>query len=101
MFYDGLFDRTCDGDSGDCDEIMATGMANARERVHLWRSVVNSSSMDGAERVLITRVNANRSPTASVGELGFPSSGQDVVFLDFEPLFGYVVRQNLVRVSCA
>jgi len=62
------------------------------------------SSQVAAKRVqgwsVITRVNANRLPAASVGELGFPSGGQNVVPLDFEPLFGYVVRQDVMRMSC-
>ena len=42
MFYDGLLDGTGDGDSGDRDEVVATGMANARESVHLWESDIKS-----------------------------------------------------------
>lgn len=42
MFYDSLLDGTGDCNSGDGDEVVAAGMANAGESVHLWKSGVRS-----------------------------------------------------------
>lgn len=42
MFYEGLLNGARDGDSGNRDEIVATGMANARKSVHLCKSGIRA-----------------------------------------------------------
>jgi hypothetical protein len=74
VFYHSLLDGTGDGDSGDCDEVVATGVANARESVHSLRIWHQVAAETVRERVVVTRINANRSPTVSAGEPGLPSS---------------------------
>ena len=49
MFYDCLFNGTGDGDSSDCDEIVATGMADTRKCIHLCKSDVRPL-LEGIEK---------------------------------------------------